>query len=291
MLIQKKTSRKQLILVAVVIAIAIAIYFVFFGQQPDNQDDFFDFPTTGDRQFSKIELDLSIFKNPHFLSLVDRTAGEYSKQHSILARGADFIPQPSNIKVYDPQTGEKLIVTWQNPTEDGYQSMRIYRSEKSGKQGEIVAEGLTKIESYEDFNITRATDYYYLVKAVKDDGLESENLEQVKARAEDKVAPSPPINVTLKNATDQLAVEISWENPRDNDFDHLKIYRSTKQGVLGSVLYDQKTSENKYIDQKVEQNQTYYYTITSVDTSGNESLLSMVPEGGNVYIFQPIITE
>lgn len=290
MLIQKKTNTKRIIIVLIIVALVGAIYFIFMGQGKEETEDLFSFSVPNDLTRGKIKLDLTIFQNPYFLSLVDRTEGRYSAQYSILARGDNYVLEPSETKVFDPATGEKLIVAWQNPSK-AYQFIRIYRSELSGQLGEVIADNLKGVESYEDLNVERTKEYYYTVKAVGENGQESKNTKQVLAKPSDRVAPATVGQVTLKNVLGKLAVEITWQDPRDSDFDRVKIYRSQTQGVLGSLLVDQKPPENKYVDEQVEEGQTYYYTISSQDKSGNESLFNMVPAAGNTFIFQPVITE
>lgn len=288
MLVSKKTNRKQIIIILVVLAIGAVMYFVFSGPTKPGSTDLFDLSVPMGQSSGQIKLDLSIFKNPYFLSLIDRGEAKYSSQYEIFVAGKDFVPTPDEIKVFDPQSGEKLIVAWQNPKTE-FQSIRIYRSEKEGKIGEVIAENITHVESWENFQVERDKDYYYLVRTLGTNGLESKNDQQVKGRATDLLAPLPPSKVELKNGSDQLAVEITWQNPTDDDFDYVKIYRSQQKGVIGSVLVNQALAENKYLDQQVKEGETYYYTISSVDTSGNESLFNMVPEGGNTYIFQPVV--
>ncbi|MBI2451253.1 MAG: carboxypeptidase regulatory-like domain-containing protein [Parcubacteria group bacterium] len=66
------------------------------------------------------------------------------------------------------------------------------------------------------------------------------------------------------------ALFISWINPL-KDFDHIKIYRSTKLNELGRVAFNdiKRTFET---DTKLADGLTYYYTVRSVDLAGNESI-------------------
>jgi len=68
---------------------------------------------------------------------------------------------------------------------------------------------------------------------------------------------------------------ISWVPSNEGNLAYVKIYRSSVSGVLGKAIY---TIEPSYIgsfswygDIGLDDASTYYYTIHSIDTSGNES--------------------
>lgn len=87
----------------------------------------------------------------------------------------------------------------------------------------------------------------------------------------DVIAPVVPTDISA-GVVDKKVV-VSWTNPKDADFKGVTIYRSEKAGDLGnSIATDQKGPS--YTDGAVSQNKTYYYTLRSVDVSGNESASS-----------------
>lgn len=85
----------------------------------------------------------------------------------------------------------------------------------------------------------------------------------------DTTPPGPPTDIIVapvKTGT----LNISWTNPTDPDFSHIHIYRSTVSGELGDLVYDNVTGTFKQ-DTSLTIGTTYYYTLRSVDLSGNES--------------------
>ena len=93
------------------------------------------------------------------------------------------------------------------------------------------------------------------------------------AQAADTTPPAAPTNVkftALVIIIDVASIQISWTNPTDSDFSHINIYRSTVSGQLGSLIYTNITNPPK-TDTELNAYTTYYYTLRSVDTSGNES--------------------
>jgi len=88
--------------------------------------------------------------------------------------------------------------------------------------------------------------------------------------AVDRTPPSAPSNITVFNTGTGGKLNLSWTNPKDIDFDHLRIYRSTAPGLLGDLIFD-KVSGTAITDNTVSDGQTYYYTLRAVDFEGNES--------------------
>lgn len=104
----------------------------------------------------------------------------------------------------------------------------------------------------------------------------------------DKTPPASPSDVVLI-VTDMPFFEkilkhvyISWVRPSDSDFDRVNIYRSESEGDLGKLVYSgsgtKETENGRYFtrdtkdnDESLDPNIDYYYTIRSVDRSGNES--------------------
>lgn len=85
--------------------------------------------------------------------------------------------------------------------------------------------------------------------------------------AADVTAPGSP---TLVTATQTSAgVVIRWVNPV-SDFRHAKIYRSTENGKLGTVLFGEVAGTTQ-TDTSAAAGGTYYYVVRSVDPAGNES--------------------
>jgi len=82
--------------------------------------------------------------------------------------------------------------------------------------------------------------------------------------------PAQPTDISV-NATGKTGeLLVSWTNPTDKDFSHIHIYRSTNQGILGNLVYDNVLGSN-FLDKGLINNTSYYYVIHSVDAVGNET--------------------
>jgi len=91
-----------------------------------------------------------------------------------------------------------------------------------------------------------------------------------------------PENITVIQTIPSL-VDITWDRPNDLDFAHYRIYRSTDRDTYGALVADNVLDES-WTDKDIEDNRTYFYIVTSVDGSGNESAkpISTGVRGGRV---------
>lgn len=99
----------------------------------------------------------------------------------------------------------------------------------------------------------------------------------------DIIAPSPPQGLFVYFAGDGIIILI-WEKNKESDFAFYKIYRST-DSIIFSPIY--KTYETTFADKGLDYDTTYYYYITAVDNSGNESSPSTVVKAKPSNLFPP----
>ncbi|MBU0597663.1 hypothetical protein KKF61_01550, partial [Patescibacteria group bacterium] len=123
---------------------------------------------------------------------------------------------------------------------------------------------------------------------------ESELSEAVVGTPRDRIEPDAPINFKVENR-EEGGVLITWVNPIDKDFKKVNIYRSVERGELGVLLYSdiglgEEGSDSRYfIDNDVDSNVNYYYTITSIDQDGNETTKNLLTAPYNYNPFKPVI--
>lgn len=179
---------------------------------------------------------------------------------------------PTGVTAVDATTGGKINLSWTNPTDSDFSMIKIYRSTASGTLGSAVFIGLAI--SWSNTGLTNGVAYYYTVRAVDTSSNETTNTTQVSATptAPDTTPPAVPTTggTPVVNTQAGGTLTISWTNPADSDFAFVRIYRSTTSGVLGNLVYDNVTGTS-VTDTGLTNNATYYYTIRSVDTAGNES--------------------
>jgi len=89
----------------------------------------------------------------------------------------------------------------------------------------------------------------------------------------DNLAPRVPTG--LAAVLQGNAASLSWEKNVEKDLQYYAVYRSTNPDFIPSVDNRvARVAENAYLDGNVTSGQTYYYKISAIDYSGNESNIS-----------------
>ncbi len=84
----------------------------------------------------------------------------------------------------------------------------------------------------------------------------------------DRTPPSAPIGLTA-TAVSSTEIILDWTNNEESDLDHYNVYCSTTSG--GPYSRIDSVGESAYSDTGLAPDTTYYYVVTAVDTSRNES--------------------
>jgi len=84
-------------------------------------------------------------------------------------------------------------------------------------------------------------------------------------------APTPPEGLVATSTPS--TVELDWDGNSEDDFSSYRIYR--RSGGIWSMFAGEVT-ESRYTDREVSVGTSYQYTVTAVDSSGNESEPSIV---------------
>ncbi|MBU0731882.1 hypothetical protein KKC88_03325 [Patescibacteria group bacterium] len=288
-----KTKRKQkissttinfIILFLMIVILGVGLYFFYYFYLQIKSEEI---ETLAD---SRAHLTVqSVVKDLDIGNLVENGFYEL-KQHGIMEYGEQLkgVPTnqqqplaPDNARIINPGMGDELILMWEKPEPALFKKVVVYRSEAPGKIGQIIAKDQGATGYYIDTSIKDNIAYYYTIRAVND-GYESGNTAQLKGIATDFTPPFPPKNVEVSD-TEESALLISWSDPEDKDFAYCRVYRSQVRGAAGELLAD-KITEGEYIDKNIADGMDYYYMITAVDASGNESssALSAPPAGNSI---------
>jgi len=107
----------------------------------------------------------------------------------------------------------------------------------------------------------------------------------------DSIAPDAPSGFTA-TSRDYGIVPLNWDDNAESDIYVYNIYRSTVSGEFGRRLNNEYLRDSNFIDNNVVPGITYYYVVTAIDTSLNESAnsteVSAVPQGGVIYNFSGV---
>ena len=136
--------------------------------------------------------------------------------------------------------------------------------------------------SYRDTLFEFDKTYVYVVRAVAlagDGPVESNDSAPVVVTPVDTFPPAMPLNaVAAVTAPPGGApvVDLSWSMNLENDLAGYRVYRSDRQDARGQLLTPELLPAPAYRDISVQHGRQYWYSVTAVDRTGNESSAASV---------------
>ena len=127
---------------------------------------------------------------------------------------------------------------------------------------------------YVDNDVSYGTPYQYFVQALDSLLRQSELSEAADVTPRDTFPPAVPTG--LAGVPGVNSIELVWERSPENDFAGYNVYRAVNGGMFERIAgpIDAPT----YSDRALEIGGKYSYTVSAVDTAGNESARSMAVE-------------
>ncbi len=173
-----------------------------------------------------------------------------------------------------------VMLTWEPVTKrlDGSPSegvivYNVYRGSEKGFHDDkpVNAEPLKGL-TYKDSGLVNGQTYYYVVRSV--DTLappwnESPDSAEASVTPQDLTPPGRPTGLTVVAGADR--VFLTWNENRESDLAGYYIYRSVRNGKDFERITDTLITKTTFSDDSVKSGVTYYYIVTAVDKSGNES--------------------
>lgn len=203
--------------------------------------------------------------------------------------GGDVTPPAVPTGLATTPGDRQVVLNWNDVADADFASFKVYRSLTSG--GVYTHIATRTVSDYVDIGLTNSTTYFYKVSAVDTSGNESALSAVVSATpvggAADTTPPPTPTGLTA--AASDRAVALNWDDSPAGDFSHFRIYRSPTSG--GTYTFIATRNLSNHTDGTLTNGTTYWYKVSSVDTSNNESALTSsvnatpvatpVPPGGS----------
>lgn len=123
-------------------------------------------------------------------------------------------------------------------------------------------------EYYEDTDTGTSGTYSYYITAAMTSMIESSPSAEKSVKITDIFPPEVPANLVCFKTPDHML--LSWQESRDNDLSHYRIYRRTPRQREFTLIADNVTGK-RYHDKGLRSGKLYIYVITAVDDKGNES--------------------
>jgi hypothetical protein len=155
----------------------------------------------------------------------------------------------------------------------GFVGYNVYRRDAGGAYGEAPLNNEPlRTTSYTDTAAKNDTTYFYTVRAVDSPALpwrESLDAAEATATPRNVTPPGRPTGLTVVPGVGRAF--LTWNENKEEDMAGYYIYRSAKSGRGRERLNEKPLARTTYSDETVVPGRSYYYTVTAVDRSGNES--------------------
>jgi fibronectin type 3 domain-containing protein len=133
--------------------------------------------------------------------------------------------------------------------------------------------------NYRDTQFDFAKTYVYLVRSVttaSGNPLESSDSDPLVLIPVDIFPPATPqevaVAVLVNPSTGSTEVDLSWSINAEPDLAGYRVYRSEQQEDRGQLVTPDLLLSPAYRDTSVAPDHSYWYRVTAVDRSGNESV-------------------
>jgi fibronectin type 3 domain-containing protein len=168
-----------------------------------------------------------------------------------------------------PSTGT-ITLDWSDNTEGDLYGYDIYRSTTPGGETNRLNLVRSKTSAYTDTNVMGTRTYYYVVTAVDTNFNSSTDSIEVSATVPaDSTKPAAPSGVSATGG--DTIVSLNWNDNSEIDINGYNVYRSYVPGGPYTKLNGAPLTSSDYNDTSVTNGTIYYYVVTAVDTSLNES--------------------
>jgi arabinogalactan endo-1,4-beta-galactosidase len=229
-----------------------------------------------------------------YRALFQPISGNWQNVDMLMAMEAfdidDAVPPSAPTGLSATAGNSTVSLNWNDNNETDLSGYNVYRSTTSGGPYSKLNVSLLTVSNYSDNSVSGGVTYYYVVRAVDTASNESDNSNQASATPTDTIQPAAPTGLTAMAG--DSTVSLNWNDNGEPDINGYYVYRSTTSGGTYTRLSSTILTGSNYTDDSVTNGTTYYYVVTAVDTSSNESAnsgeVSATPSPTTVYTFAGI---
>lgn len=206
----------------------------------------------------------------------------YDASDEIITREIEKVTAPTaptGVAITNPGTGNDLNISWVPNTESDMLGYNLYRLDAGNVTKTLVnTTGIITNTGYAISGLTSGTLYTFFVTAIDNDGYESERSQTVQARPVyiDTIAPA---QVVLTGISRIVAgeIELQFGQNLEPDLDEYRVYMSESNLSADFVQCDtiKKGDPRVSVMTSLTPGVTYFFYVTAVDITGNESVPSI----------------
>lgn len=204
------------------------------------------------------------------------TSGNESSKSSLCTPTTDTTAPAAPTGLTGTAGDSKVTLSWTANTESDLSGYNVYLigSYSDTKQNTSVITITSSIIS----SLTDGTSYTFKIKAIDTSDNASAYSSSVTCTPTDGIAPSAPSGLAATPPYSSIyEIDLSWYVNTESDLAGYNIYRSSSSGgTYGRINSTIVSKTSTSYDNGGLADGTYYYKITAVDASGNESTYSNV---------------
>lgn len=203
------------------------------------------------------------------VTAVDSTALESAQSAEVGVTPRDYVAPAAPSGVTAAEGDRQVTLNWSANSEYDLTGYNIYRSSDNGATFAKIASVSPATTSYLDADVVNGVYYWYKITATDTSTNESAYSDVVIVMPRDYIAPATPIGLSAYPRA--FRVVLSWTANTEYDIKGYNIYRATDEAGPFTKVNSTLVTGTEYYDNNLTNNTTYWYRITAVDTSTNES--------------------
>jgi len=175
--------------------------------------------------------------------------------------------------------GGTVRLRWSPSSSQAIEGYRVYSSTSAGGPYSLLAEVTNpSATTYTHTGLVNGVRHYYILRAF-DGNRESENSEEVSARALDNIVPSAPTGLTIEDfpGDDGTALVLTWIPSDSEDIREQRVYRSlTPDSTYTLAATFKERGTTTFVDSGLSSDTTYYYVLSAFDGTQESPLTAEV---------------
>jgi fibronectin type 3 domain-containing protein len=221
----------------------------------------------------------------YYVATVDQ-AGNEGKSRPTFAEVHDIVPPAKPTGLIAKSDTGRVYLTWQKNKETDVVGYMIYRTSNKNDKNNFVllnANPVKEISYTDKLPMNARNKFLYKILAIDSSYNKSEYSEIVSIQMPDIIPPVKPLIKNIYNVENNIVIE--WIPNKDADLKGYNIYRSPNSKDYSKLnLQVIPVSVESYKDGTASSGSTYYYYLTAIDSTGNESQPSGIQKGFNNFV-------
>lgn len=178
-------------------------------------------------------------------------------------------PPPENIEAKFDKASKSVLLTWKPlPETEDFTVYTLFKGNKKEDLQQVTTVAKEKAE-FKDPYAKEGTTVFYTVKAQDRASNVSEAKQILEVKIPDMTPPPTPFNLTVAFVPGEKGLHLKWNDVKAPDSKEYVVYRGLDE--KGPFEKAASSAKAEYFDDGLKKGVLYWYRISQLDTSDNES--------------------